>query len=237
MRTSLISEYTSLPVIACLVATCAISGCAGTPGMGWLGGGEKTAEEVALLDSTDEIVTRSVLQGAGIGAAVGCGMGLLIGDDIGDCLIGAAGGGVLGAGAGYAVGSNNAEAARAEYDERALITQLAEQEGQLKEVEGNLHLVLADQRRRLAALNSDLAASEISEADYAQQYESMMAVREEVAATLEAEKENREQAAMQLAAWQDQGLDTADVAQRNSANLEKIDQLLALAKQVEPSAI
>jgi hypothetical protein len=237
MKTILVPDSRKVLAITCLLAGGALSGCASSSGMGWLGDDGKTPEEVALLDSTDEIVSRSMWQGAGLGAAAGCGMGLLIGGDFGDCLIGIAGGAAVGAGAGYAVGSKNAAAAQAEYNEQAVIKQLAEQEGQLKEVEGNLHTVLADQGRRLDQMSSQLAASEISEADYARQYETMMDVRKEVAATLESEKQNREQFTLQIVAWQKEGFDTVEVAEKNSANLEKIDQLLALARQVEPSAL
>lgn len=200
-------------------------------------GPQRTPAEWALLDSSDEIVMRSTVQGVVAGAVLGCVSGLLIGGGVEDCLIGTAAGGVGGGVAGNVVGRGNAAAAQREFEEDQLIAALSEQEQDLLRLEQNLKVALAEQRRRLDDLNRQLAAGEIDEAAYRREEADMRAVRTQVAEALAQEKANREALDVELLAWREAGEDVDAVADANEQNLDRIDRLIDVANSFDPASV
>lgn len=179
------------PVGLLAVTLCLLSACVdGTNGiMSNFGGGEKTANEIALEKEAKEfasdsrkIVVQNVLQGAAVGALAGCGLALLTGED---CRRSAAAGAVAGGIGGAVAGSLAADANTELEQQKSIVANLKSTGQSLSKIETRLNQVVAAQRKEVAMLNARVKANEISDADRSARLKAINHNRAVVAAALE----------------------------------------------------
>jgi len=150
----------------------------------YAGGEEKDDEEITASEQRMRDQGRNfhktVWQGVLIGAAGGTVWAILRGDDLEDTLKKAAIGGVAGGLAGAYIASKQREYATREDQLDAMITDVRQTNEETEAFIASVREVLAEDKRRLAALNADYRRGEATEEDLARQQKRVDANRQVV---------------------------------------------------------
>lgn len=138
----------------------------------------------ALTRMTDDIIRKSTMNGAALGALTGCGLVVLSASNAKNCVTGALAGGAIGAVAGNAVGKKQAAKRVELVSPSALVRSIGKADDHMDVVTRDLPDMLAAQDAELASLNKQLSAGRITEAQFAKRFAVIKANREQLAEAL-----------------------------------------------------
>jgi hypothetical protein len=151
----------------------------------------QTDQEMALADQaqalarlTRDMVRRSTTNGVALGAVTGCGLALISASAKAKCMQGAVAGGLIGGVAGYAHGQAQVQKRVELVDASKLLASVRSTKDQLEVVKGGVASVIARQDAELAQMKAQLAAGQISQAQYNARIDAISASRAELAAAL-----------------------------------------------------
>jgi uncharacterized protein YcfJ len=142
------------------------------------------AQTKALTDMTRDIVRKSTIKGAAIGAVAGCGLVLLSASNAKNCVTGALTGGAIGAIAGAAAGKKQTEKRVELVSPSALVRSISKADDKMDEVARDLPKMLAQQDTEIATLNTQMAGGEITSTQFAHRFEVIKANRVQLAEAL-----------------------------------------------------
>lgn len=143
-----------------------------------------SAQAAALNQMTGDIVRKSTLQGAAIGALAGCGLVVLSANNIRNCVGGALVGGAIGAVAGQANGHAQTAKRIELVSPSVLVRSIGKANDAMENVTRNLPGLLAEQDAELEKLNRKVAKGEITQAQFEHRYEAIRANRAQLAEAL-----------------------------------------------------
>ncbi|MEN8891577.1 hypothetical protein [Planktotalea arctica] len=138
----------------------------------------------ALTQMTRDIIRKSTLSGAAIGAIAGCGMAVLSAGNAKSCVTAALSGGAVGAVAGNIKGRQHAAKRVALVSPSALVRSIGKADDHMDAVTRDLPELLKQQDAELATLNSQVSAGQITEAQFTQRFEVIKANRQQLAEAL-----------------------------------------------------
>ncbi|CUH79520.1 hypothetical protein [Tropicibacter naphthalenivorans] len=164
-------------------------------------------QTAALEAATRDLVRKSTVQGAAIGAVAGCGLAAVTGAGKNQCLGGALAGGVVGAVVGNARGKAQVEKRVEIVSLSRVMPSLRDADAQMSLVGQNLPQMLAAQDAEIAALDSQLATGQITRAAHAARVGEIREVRETIAASLDLSAEQAREAHNALKGADAQGQD------------------------------
>lgn len=191
MRTSKLAIFAALSI--------ALSGCvqSNEPKFSTRGGGTAQIstmnatselhmqEQTAALGSmTRDIIRKSTVKGAAIGAVAGCGLVLLSASNAKNCVTGALAGGAIGAVAGAANGKKQAAKRVELVSPSALVRSISKADDRMDVVSRDLPTLLTQQDAELKLLNAKLKNGEVSEKQYTHRFEVIKANRAQLAEAL-----------------------------------------------------
>lgn len=162
-------------------------------------------QTAALNNMTRDIIRKSTINGAAIGAVAGCGLILLSPGNAKNCMTGALAGGVVGAAVGAAKGKKQAAKRVELVSPSALVRSIGKADDRMDVVSRDLPQLLAQQDTELAQLNSKMKSGKITEAQYAQRFEVIKANREQLAEALSLSAAQANEAHRNLQSAQSQG--------------------------------
>ena len=143
------------------------------------------AEQTKALNSmTRDIIRKSTMNGAAIGALAGCGMAVLSAGNAKNCVSAALSGGAVGAIAGNIKGRQQAAKRVELVSPSALVRSIGKADDHMETVSRDLPSLLAKQDAELTSLNRQLGAGQITETQYAKRFEIIKANREQLAEAL-----------------------------------------------------
>lgn len=142
---------------------------------------EQTA---ALGNMTRDIIRKSTVKGATIGAVAGCGLVLLSASNAKNCVTGALTGGAIGAIAGAENGKKQAEKRIELVSPSALVRSISKADDRMESVSRDLPNLLVQQDVELVTLNDKLKHGEITQAQFAHRFEVIKANRAQLAEAL-----------------------------------------------------
>lgn len=138
----------------------------------------------ALTDMTRDIIRKSTINGAALGALAGCGLVVLSASNAKNCVAGALAGGAVGAVAGNAAGQKQAAKRVQLVSPSALVRSIGKADDRMDAVTRDLPALMAQQDAELDALNKKISAGEITEAQFAKRFEVIKANRAQLAEAL-----------------------------------------------------
>ena len=142
------------------------------------------AQTAALGNMTRDIIRKSTMKGAAIGAVAGCGLVLLSASNAKNCVTGALTGGAVGAIAGAASGKKQAAKRIELVSPSALVRSISKADDRMDVVSRDLPGLLAQQDSELQLLNGKMKNGEITQAQYTHRYEVIKANRAQLAEAL-----------------------------------------------------
>lgn len=163
------------------------------------GADDAMVEQARALDQmTKDILRRTTMQGAAIGAAAGCGLAVVSASEGGKCLMGALAGGAAGAVVGNAVGQRKVRE-RVELVSLSRVTPaISGAQKQMATLTETMPGLLESQDQEIADLKAAHAAGEISDKAYAGRMAEIRAARAEVAQALSMSAEQAHAAKLAL---------------------------------------
>lgn len=138
----------------------------------------------ALNQMTRDIIRKSTINGAAIGAIAGCGLIVLSASNAKNCVAGALAGGAVGAIAGNGNGKKQAAKRVELVNPSALVRSIGKADDRMEAVSRDLPGMLAAQDAELVTLNRQMSAGQITEAQFAHRFEVIKANREQLAEVL-----------------------------------------------------
>lgn len=138
----------------------------------------------ALNQMTRDIIRKSTINGAAIGALAGCGLVVLSASNAKSCVTGALTGSAIGAIAGNAQGKANAAKRIELVSPSALVRSIGKADDAMDVVSRDLPSLLAQQDAELDALNQQMASGQLTQAQFTQRFEVIKANREQLAEAL-----------------------------------------------------
>ncbi len=138
----------------------------------------------ALTSMTRDIIRKSTLNGAALGAIAGCGLVVLSASNAKNCVAGALAGGAIGAVAGNANGKKQAMKRIELVNPSALVRSIGKADDRMDVVSRDLPGMLAQQDAELSKLNAQMNAGQITEAQFASRFEVIKANRAQLAEAL-----------------------------------------------------
>lgn len=159
-----------------------------------------------LTARTAEILRKSTLRGAGLGAAAGCGLGLATGAGATRCMGGALAGGAIGAVTGHAQGQAEVKKRIEIVDPSPLVSGIAKANSAMAGLQADLPAMIAAQDAELIRLR----AVNGGEAAYQQRLAEIATMRERLFAALDLSSRQAQDTVAALRAAQDQGQDGLD---------------------------
>jgi len=141
-------------------------------------------QAAALSKMTQDVVRKSTLNGAALGAIAGCGLVVLNAANAQNCVAGALAGGLAGAAIGNASGHKQVEKRMQLVSPSDLVRTIGKSTDQVAQIEMSLPSLLAAQDIELAEMTQKLKQGEITEADYAAKADKIRQDRAELAQTL-----------------------------------------------------
>ncbi|MGH1576135.1 hypothetical protein [Planktotalea sp.] len=138
----------------------------------------------ALTKMTRDIIRKSTVQGAAVGAVAGCGLAILSASNAKNCVTGVIAGGAVGALTGNAVGKKQAQNRVQLVSPSALVRSIGKADDRMDVVSRDLPGMLAAQDAELNTLTLKMAQGEITEAQYTQRFEVIKANRAQLAEAL-----------------------------------------------------
>ncbi len=181
---------------------------------------QMSAQTAALSNMTRDIVRKSTVKGAAIGALAGCGLVLISSANAKNCVTGAITGGVVGALVGTAAGNKQAAKHVELVSPSALVRSIGKADDKMDAVTRDLPTLLAQQDTEVTNLNAKMKSGQITQGQYAHRFEVIKANREQLAEalSLSAVQANEAHRNLQSAQAQGQtGLDWHLSATRNLA--------------------
>lgn len=206
-------------IIALFIATSAVAGCGSVTPMvsrnsvepvameqvGSMNAGRVVARAQELEAMSREILRRTTLQGAAIGAVAGCGLAAVTGSGTSKCVTGALAGGAVGAVAGNAVGQAQVKQ-RVEIVELSRVMPAVRDAGAKMELmQSDLPALLAAQKAEVAALDAGLADGSVTIEEHAARLSEMRDTRKQLAEALSLTAAQASQAHAALKSAEDQG--------------------------------
>jgi hypothetical protein len=143
-----------------------------------------TQQATALTKMTRDIIRKSTMNGAAIGALAGCGLVILSASNAKNCVTGALAGGAVGAFAGNARGKKQAKKRVELVSPSALVRSIGKADERMDIVSRDLPGMLAEQDAELNALTLQMAQGQITEAQYVKRFEVIKANRAQLAEAL-----------------------------------------------------
>ncbi|WP_176219103.1 hypothetical protein [Planktotalea arctica] len=159
----------------------------------------------ALTQMTRDIIRKSTLNGAAIGAIAGCGMAVLSAGNAKSCVTAALSGGAVGAVAGNIKGRQHAAKRVALVSPSALVRSIGKADDRMDAVTRDLPELLKQQDAELVTLNSQVSAGQITEAQFTQRFEVIKANRQQLAEALSLSAAQAEEAHTNLENAQSKG--------------------------------
>lgn len=159
----------------------------------------------ALSRMTQDIIRKSTVNGAALGALAGCGLVVLSASNAKNCVGGALAGGAIGAIAGNAQGKAQAAKRIELVSPSALVRSIGKADDQMEAVSRDLPQLLAAQDAELDALNRKMASGALTEAQFAQRFEVIKANRAQLAEALSLSAAQAQEAHKNLQAAQAKG--------------------------------
>lgn len=159
----------------------------------------------ALNNMTRDIIRKSTVQGAAIGALAGCGLILLSASNAKNCVTGALAGGAIGAAVGSANGKKQAAKRVELVSPSALVRSIGKADDRMDVVTRDLPQLLKQQDAELARLNGKLKSGQITEAQYTNRFEVIKANRMQLAEALSLSAAQANEAHRNLQSAQAQG--------------------------------
>lgn len=141
-------------------------------------------QALALKAMTRNIIRKSTLQGAAIGAFAGCGLVFISASNAKNCVTGAVAGGAIGAVAGAASGKKQAAKRVELVSPSALVRAIGKADDSMDIVSRDLPNLLKKQDTELALLSDRMKSGQISEEQYAHRFEVIKANRAQLAEAL-----------------------------------------------------
>lgn len=143
------------------------------------------AQAVALEGMTRDIIRKSTMQGAALGAVAGCSLAMISATSASRCLGGVVVGGALGAATGHQLGQKSAQARLSLIATEDVAQSLSRASARLGTVTSGLSEVLDAQDAERAELATQLADGRLSQEAYDARLEEMIATRRAVAQALQ----------------------------------------------------
>jgi hypothetical protein len=147
-------------------------------------GQELTPEEQRIRE-LESNMSKTILQGAAVGAAAGAAIAWLSGEDTKNIAIAGAAGGAVGAAAGYYIASKQKSYANQEELLESMIEDVDKKNEQTESFIVNLREVVAEDKRRLSALEGEIAEGKATQADLEKERKRAEANRTVALSTLE----------------------------------------------------
>jgi len=159
----------------------------------------------ALTKMTKDIIRKSTVNGAIIGAVAGCGLVVISAANAKNCIGGALVGGSVGALAGNANGKKNARKRIELVSPNALARSIGKADKHMDLVTRDLPTLLAQQDKDIAALTQSMKNGQITEAQYVQRFNAIKTNRAELAQSLSLSAAQANEAHRNLEAARSQG--------------------------------
>jgi hypothetical protein len=173
-------------LLASLLAGCVTTGLGSS-----IPDSELTPSQIAMRER-NEALNRTLWEGAAWGALIGAAAGALLSENrAAGALAGGAAGGLLGATAGNYVSSRQREAGNRLDALETMVVDVRKKNGEASAAIRSMEAVVAENRRKLTAMNAKYRKGAISEADYRRHLEIVQEDREEI---LNAAEQTRKQA-------------------------------------------
>ena len=138
----------------------------------------------ALNKMTRNIIRKSTVNGAAVGAVAGCGLVLLSPGNAKNCVTGALAGGVVGAAVGAAQGKKQAAKRVELVSPSALFHSIRKVDDRMDVVSRDLPQLLKQQDAELASLNAKMTSGQITEDQFAHHFQLIKANRVQLAEAL-----------------------------------------------------
>jgi hypothetical protein len=209
-------------IMLVLVSACAAVG----------GGSGPLTEDERLLRQRSSQFQKNVLQGALAGGVLGGLLGGVIGGDVKSAVIGAGGGAVAGGAGGYYVTKRQQEFASEEARIASMTADVEADNTELKEYLAVAGRVIAADKAKLAKIERQYAANQLSLEEAQQQAEEIQSNREVIAETIDGlrEKQQNYVHAMEQTKQEDP---TRDVAEMDRQIEELGDQIAQLEGELD----
>jgi len=145
---------------------------------------QMTQQTQALNSMTRDIIRKSTIKGAAVGAIAGCGLVVLSASNAKNCVSGALMGGAIGAIAGSANGKKQTAKRVELVSPSALVRSIGKADDRMESVSRDLPNMLKQQDAELATLNNKMKSGQITEAQFAHRFEVIKANRAQLAEAL-----------------------------------------------------
>ena len=166
---------------------------------------QMSAQTEALSNMTRDIVRKSTVKGAAIGALAGCGLVLISSANAKNCVTGAITGGVVGALVGTAAGNKQAAKHVELVSPSALVRSIGKADDKMDAVTRDLPTLLAQQDTEISNLNVKMKNGQITQDQYAHRFEVIKANREQLAKALSLSAAQANEAHRNLQSAQSEG--------------------------------
>jgi uncharacterized protein YcfJ len=178
-------------------------------------------QAAALNQMTQDIVRKSTVRGAAIGALAGCGLVVLSASNAKNCLTGAVAGGAVGAIIGNASGQSDVKRRVKLVSPSALVKSIGRGQDQLAQIEMDLPALLAKQDQELVQMNEDLKAGKITEAALVARTNEIRESRGNLANALTLSAEQSHEALLHMEAAKAKGQDGLDWHMNAAKNMSR----------------
>lgn len=166
----------------------------------------RMAEQTTALNRmTRDIIRKSTVNGAAIGALAGCGLAVISASNAKNCIGAAVVGGAVGAIAGNASGQKQAQKRIELVSPSALVRSIGKANDNMTGLRQDLPKLLAQQDAELDTLNAQLKNGQITEKQYTQRFEVIKANRAQLAEALSLSAAQANEAHRNLQAAQAKG--------------------------------
>ena len=178
-------------------------------------------QAAALNAMTRNIIRKSTVKGAAIGAFAGCGLVLLSATNAKNCVSGAIAGGAIGAVAGAASGKAKAAKRVELVSPSSLVRAIGKADDNMDIVSRDLPNLLKKQDTELALLNDRMKSGQIDEEQYAYRFEIIKANRAQLAEALSLSAAQANEAHRNLLSAQSKGQSGLDWHLNATRNLAR----------------
>lgn len=220
-----------------------LGGCApGTyPSFGGSGYDSSLSPDQRYLRQQTDRFSRTVAEGAAIGALAGAIGGYLYGRDAKSAALGGVAGAAVGAGAGYYVASQNRQYASLEQGLNARIAAAQQENAYYRDTAAVIERVVAANEQKIAELNARYRSGLIDRAGLQRELASAVEDRKRIGKTLEAIQASRTRVTNDLQAYRNQGVaaNALVLEQNNMTDTEQriVAQYDALVRALEPTIL
>jgi hypothetical protein len=166
---------------------------------------QMSAQTEALSNMTRDIVRKSTVKGAAIGALAGCGLAIISAANAKNCVASALTGGAVGALVGNAAGKTHAAKRVELVSPSALVRSIGKADDKMDAVTRDLPTLLAQQDTEISNLNVKMKNGQITQDQYAHRFEVIKANREQLAKALSLSAAQANEAHRNLQSAQSEG--------------------------------